>query len=354
MPDAWILPKNGQSTLWVRSDATHYRHADRTLVEKGPVAMPPQSPHWFDPAQDILVYADKGRLHIVRGLSQQTKPEIVKLPGTPAIHALFVVDDVVFVGSDSGKNMLGYVDLRGPLQWRSIPVAREINWTGKGIDGFARRGSKLVAIDDIVLPRYLFLLDISDPRNPRALEHRDLPAHSSGERIRSVVSNDDIVVMLSSSGNHGAASLHIAFYDLESLAEYATLTVQHIHSFRRWSSSSYEFHKLALIDQTLVIAADNDGLALLPVPPIPSEKPQTDTKTHVDPETGVKYSFLAHAPPLAEQRLQFVKVEQGPVVDVVALDKHTAGAIVSRPGKGFFRRDSLDSVWVALPQSGDS
>lgn len=351
MPDAWILPKNGQSTLWVRPDATHYRHAERPVLDKGPVAMPPQAPHWFDLAQDLLVYADNGRLHVVRGLSQQTKPDILKLPGTPSIHALFVVDDVVFVGSDAGKSMLGYVDLRGSLKWQPIVVPKEANWTGKGVDGFARRGSKLVAIDDIVMPRYLFLLDISSPRNPQWIEHRHLPAHSSGERIRSVVSNEEIMILLSSSANHGAASLHIGFYDLETLSEYATLHVQSPYGIRKWAPRSHEFHKLALFDQTLLIAADKEGIALLRVPPIPADKrkPQTEPDTQVDSETGVKYSFFAHAPQLHEETLQFLEVPDGPVVDVVALDKHHACAIVNRPGSGLFQRDTLDSVWIALP-----
>ena len=159
-----------------------------------------------------------------------------------------------------------------------------------------------------------------------------------------------MMVHLSSSFNHGATSLHIAFYDLESLTEYATLSVQHVHSHRKWAPRAHEFHKLALFDQTLLIAAGNEGLALLPVPPIPAEKPNAQTRRRIDPETQIKFRYLADAPRLSEETLQFVKVDQGPVVDVVALDKHTAYAILHHPGKGFFQRDTLDSVWVDLPR----
>lgn len=343
MPDAWIVPQGETSVLWVRPDATHYRNAERCLVNKGPVPMPAGAVHWLDIERDLLVYADGGQLFVQRGLASQTKPHIVKLPGKPQIHALKVVDDVVYTGAEAGKSMLGFLDLRAPDNWHAIPVSSDVNWLGKGIDGFAVRGSTLVAIDDIVLPRYLLLLDISNPRTPKWIEHRDFPAHSSGERIHSITTNDEIAVMLSTSANHGAFALHIGFLQLATLLEYAVLSVQGSPSFRKWADRSYDFHAIALQNDKLLIAAGKDGLGILPVPPC--------TPTPPIPPAPAKRFGVPYAVRLAESRLEFVSVPQGPVVGVVAVDETQAFAIFDVAVNGFFNRSRLDSILISLPPS---
>lgn len=339
MPDAWIVPKNGTSVLWVRPDATHYRNAERPLLEKGPVPMPPRAVSWLDITRDLLVYVHEGVIHVRRGLFGQAPDEILKIPGKPQVHALEVVDDVVFVGADAGKSMLGFLDLRAPLRWQGIDVKPEVNWAGKGIDGFAVRGSRLIAIDDIVVPRYLIVLDVKNPRAPQWIEHRDLPAHSSYERVRSVVSNGEIAALFSTSANHGAFALHIAFLNLETLEEYAALSVQGSPSYRKWAERSYDFHGLALQGNRVLIAAGADGIGILPVPPIPSETPPKKPKRFM----------LSGSPRLSEENLSFVAVPSGPVVGVIAVDETQAFAIVEGPAQGIFKQKAIDSVLVPLP-----
>lgn len=342
MPIAWIVPGKQASELWVRPDATHYREKQTPLVKKAQIDMPLRAKHWVDIESDRLVYAHDGSLFLQQGLSSGASPSQIKLPGKPNIHALKVIEDVVFTGADAGKSMLGYMDLRDPARWHAIAVTKEVNWAGKGVDGFAVYQSRLIAIDDIVLPRYLLLLDITNPRTPIWIEHRDLPAHSSYERVQAVVSNAEIAVLLSTSANHGASAIHIAFMDLETLEEYATLSVQGPMSMRKWAERSYDFRGIAVQDNRLLIAAGNDGLGILPLPPRPTEPP---------PKAAKSVSFLASAPRLSAEAVQFIPVSAGPVVDVVAVDENQAFAIVEVPGNGFFKRTTFDSILVPLPQA---
>ncbi|HRI65726.1 MAG TPA: hypothetical protein PK156_15870 [Polyangium sp.] len=340
MPDAWIVPKNGQSVLFVRLEAMHYRDAVRPLVEKGPVAMPERSIHWLDVTRELLVYAEDGNLHLLRGLSETPPSEVVQVPGAPRIHALEVVDDVVFVGADAGQGMFGFWDLRASAKWQQIPLPSQVNWAGKGIDGFAVHGSRLIAIDDVVIPRYLLVVDISNPREPRWIEHRDYPAHSSCERVASVTSNGEIVVMLSHSVNHGATASHIGFMNLVTLEEYAVLSVQGLSSFRKWADRSYDFHAIALQGRRLLIAAGADGLALLPVRHVPKEKNRPKP---------ARRNVFPQIPRLSVETLRFVPVPQGSVVGVVPIDETHAFAIVERPLEGLLPSKTIESVLVSLP-----
>lgn len=345
MPAAWIVPGKQGSELWVRPDATHYRDAKAPLLKKAVIDMPWRAKHWIDIERDRLVYAHDGHLIIHQSLSNNTAASKIKLPGKPNIHALHVVNNVVFTGADAGKSMLGYLDLQDPTAWHAIAVSNEVNWTGKGVDGFAVYQSRLIAIDDIVLPRYLLLLDITNPRDPKWIEHRNLPAHSSYERVQAVESNDEIVVLLSTSANHGASSIHIAFMDLETLEEYATLSVQGPMSMRKWAERSYDFRGIAMQGNRLLVAANADGLGILPLPTFPPDFP-------VEPNKKAKRATpLSSAPQISADAIQFIPVSAGPVVDVVAVDENQAFVIVEIPGNGFFKRTTFDSVLVPLPRT---
>jgi len=343
MAEGWIVPEKDASVLWVRPDSTHYRHSTAPLLKKAAINMPERAVHWLDIEHDRLVYAHDGHLFIQNGLSSNAPPLKIKIPGKPRIHALRVIDDVVYTGADGGDSMLGFLDLREPTKWNAIAVSKDVNWIRKGIDGFALYQSRLIAVDDLILPRYLLLLDVTNPRQPKWIEHRDLPAHSSGEHIRAVVSNDEIMALLSTTFNHGAAAIHIAFMDLETLDEYATLSVQGPMSVRQWANRSYDFQGLALQGNRLLVAAAADGIGILPLPARPKEPPKKAKKTT---------SIMVSAPQVSADALQFIPVASGSVVDVIAVDENQAFAIVEVPSNGFFKRKTHDSILVPLPQTG--
>jgi len=339
MPDAWILPRHKQSVLWRRASETTYRTGAAPLVESGPVPMPVRAVHWLDLESDTLVYAHKGALTVVRNLSSKPAASVVELPSRPQIHALTVIDDVVFTGAADGPGMLGWVDLRAPLRWQGMVVPREVRVPGKGIDGFAAHGARLVAIDDIILPRYLLLLDVTDARAPRLVEAQDLPAHSSYERIVSVSSSGDTLAMLSTSANHGAFSAHVAFMDLPTLTEWAALHVQCEGSVRRWADRSYELHALALRGDMLFIAAGADGIGLLRVPPRPPD---------LAPRPRSAGYSNSRVPSIPVESLRLVPVPAGPVIDVAPVDETSVFAVVEVSHGRLLKRSRLDATLVSL------
>src|SRR5262249_49742635 len=159
---AWVVPKKNRSVLVRLAEEHGYRDGAPPLVDIGPLPMPPLAPHVLDVAADTLVYFDR-HLRVVRGPGREpVASRSVRLDWSLEIHALLLHDGVVYAGGGSGSEVLGLVDLRGDLRWRSIEVPRDILTFGKGIDGFALRGRTLVAVDDIALPRYFLLYDLSD------------------------------------------------------------------------------------------------------------------------------------------------------------------------------------------------
>ncbi|WP_437983663.1 hypothetical protein [Sorangium sp. So ce117] len=339
MSEAWILPRGEQSILFRRTAAPSYREGAAALVEVGPVPMPVRAVHRLDIEADRLVIARHGALTVIRGLSGERAASVVDIQGNPDIHAIFVIDDVAFTGGDAGEGMLGWVDLRAPQKWRPIGVPREARAAGKGIDGFAMRGSRLVAIDDRVLPRFMLLVDVTSPREPRLVESLTLVDHGSFERVVSVASTSDTVALLSHSPSRVGPWTHVAFIDLRTLQQWAVLHVRRLEGSRRSAERSYGFHAIALHGDLLFVAAGEDGIGVLRVPPRPRDlAPRNPT------EPPHRIPWDASIP---IEGMRFLPVPRGPVIDVVPVDEARAFAVVEVRAGGIFGRTRLDSVLVS-------
>jgi hypothetical protein len=325
---AWIIPKKDRSTLVRRAAEQGYRDGAPQLVEIGPVPVPPLAPHALDVDADLLVYAERSRLHVVRGLGGGgLTTQAVELPRGAEVHALVLIDGVVYAGGSSSGEVLGRVDLGGEARWERIEVPREVLRMGKGIDGFALHGGRLVAVDDMILPRYLLLYDVADPRAPRFLEARDLKAHSTGESVIGVASNERAIALLSTSANHGFFGVHVALLDLETLEERAVLHAEKKGSLRQGHGPVVDFSSVGLSDEALLIAAGAAGIGVI--------------------ELGRWLSAGKKPQVIPFEAVRFVPVQGGSVIGVEPVDGSSAFAIVASEG-GVLRRRTLDAVLVAL------
>jgi hypothetical protein len=310
VPQGWIVPRAGQSTLRALMEPGGYRDGEvRRFVDLADVDMPPLAPHALDLGLDLLVYARGRQLHVVRGLrGGAPATSVVKLGWRTTLHAVALVDGVVYAGGQGGPDMLGFFDAMGSTPWRRLPIPEHVTTFGKGIDGFAVHEGMLIAVDDIVLPRYLIRYDVRDPRAPVLVEARHLPHHSSAERIRAVASDGGAMVLLSSSANRGRMSQHVALYDLASLEERAVLHTEQRGSWRRAGARPIDFTSVALTGDTLWIAARADGIGVLDV---------QEWRAH----RGTRATI-----PL--ERVRFVPVAAGNVVRVVPAAPRTALAVI--------------------------
>lgn len=329
MRAAWVVPKKNKSVLVIRSEPHSYREGTQPLVDVGPVPMRPLAPHLIDIDEDRLVYAKDSSVVIARRLSSQSpKQTRVKLPTGTDIHALTEIDGVVYVGASGIREVLGLIDLRGKPRFQPVDIPKHIFTFGKGVDGFAHFDGKLIAVDDMVLPRYLFVYDVADARAPRFIEALDLPAHSSGERVMSVASNDRALALLSITGNHGRVFVHVSLLDLATLKERAALRGEPEGGFRPRVAPAADFSRIAIHEDRLLIAAGKAGIGMLPISP------------WLAPGEGVRE--------IPFEDIRFVPVGKERVVGVAPIDATSAFAITQTQA-GFLKRDWLDSSLVALP-----
>lgn len=110
-------------------------------------------------------------------------------------------------------------------RWEALDLPPKIRKPGKAIDGLHLDGQRLIAVDDIVTPKWLVLYAIG--QGPAFTHQRlvQLPSHGSYERVIDSFLGEQRLWCLSRGMNHGTVSTHLWGLDLVKFKEKARWSV---------------------------------------------------------------------------------------------------------------------------------
>lgn len=169
---------------------------------------------------------------------------------------------------------------RHPLQdsdrWESLDLPKKIRRPGKAIDGLHLDGQRLIAVDDIVTPKWLLLYALE--QGPAFVQQQLvlLPSHGSYERVIDSFLGNQRLWCLSRCMNHGTVSTHLWGLDLVKFKEKTRWSVHKPapSSFRSvWqvsvdaelSSPLQTARAVVQWQQQLLVACQANGLVQLPL-----------------------------------------------------------------------------------------
>jgi hypothetical protein len=201
-----------------------------------------------------------------------------KLPERNHIHAMQFVGDQLYLGSEFKRyGILWRTSVEKPdNSWEMVDVPEEVISAGKAVDGFDLRDGRLLAIDNIVLPKYFLTFDVEVPGDPQLEEAVEMPDHGTYEGVFTADSNASWVVIGSGSVGRGGVSRHISFVEPATLREsavlkYATSKDPSMASF----GDSPDFPvDLAVTDEYLYLARGSTGVEAFDIQDILDEAPE--------------------------------------------------------------------------------
>ena len=143
-------------------------------------------------------------------------------------------------------------------EWRPAELPKLARGRHKSIDGLIVAGDRLIAVDNIVMPKWNLEFDISDPFAPKYLRAVRIPAHSSYEHITAAAGGDGYFAAVSHTMNHGNSASHCALYDLSSLEHVRSWTFA--TEFRPGHWSSTELSGPAIVGRWLCVVEHPSGM----------------------------------------------------------------------------------------------
>ena len=190
--------------------------------------------------------------------------------------------------------------------WLQTPMPGFARGAGKRLDGLLFDGDRLVAVDDLVLPKWNLEYDVATPDQPRYVRAVEIRANTSYERIFAAAGGKRWFATLSRGINHGNSSSFCSVFDLATLESAWT-----------WPFSRAEGQRRAAIELTRVVFLD-DVLCLLAQPSAP------------DDPAVLHWLDLSEAPsplpPLRERRKQRPEIRAEPLQELAAANDLVATA----------------------------
>lgn len=142
------------------------------------------------------------------------------LPASCVADDFVIHDGVLIAGGRSKTAEALWVHAPGAEQpWSSIPLPDGLGVMGKSIDALFVRDHTLVAIDNMVWPKWILLYELSPSLSAQGVEKVDLPAHTSYERVSKSAEGKGVYALYSTGMNHGVRSFHLSLLCSKTLRE---------------------------------------------------------------------------------------------------------------------------------------
>lgn len=170
---------------------------------------------WCPWRNGLLVCSQESRqLRWING-DDENDGQSWETPDGAIINDLAVVGDRAFLAADDRSygpvlyhRSLGDID----AQWIDCyPVTLR---NRKLLEKLVVDGNRLIAVDNVIIPKYLFVLDDAE-RSPEAVRVIDLPVHGPKERIKDAVLSGGRLAVLSSTASISGGGEHLYFLDGE-------------------------------------------------------------------------------------------------------------------------------------------
>lgn len=146
----------------------------------------------------------------------------VTLPPACVAKDFLIHDGHVIAGGHSKKGEALWARTPGRDNvWRSISLPEGVGKRGKSIDAVFVRDDKLIAIDNILMPKWILVYPLLPEISAAGVEMVRLRAHTTYEYIDQAAEGQDVYALSSSGINHGIRSYYVSLIRKKDLKEIA-------------------------------------------------------------------------------------------------------------------------------------
>jgi len=168
----------------------------------------------LDTAQNRLLITNISKDNFNTNIEKVVFPKGIK-PISIKIHG-----SDIFVGGDFGKEKIYRYNMT-EKEWSKIAIPPEIMSLGKSVDDFLIYSDTLIALDNLVMPKYLLFYSLKEPDDISLINSYEVPPNGTYEQLHRILLKEDYFAILSttSSGYTGGAS-HVTVLNKNHLPDY--------------------------------------------------------------------------------------------------------------------------------------
>ena len=259
--DLFILPRGDNSSICTLKNGT--------ILELAPLPFPGTSQFSMNGKWISCITRKGRRISLIKIENNEFKPFLtISLPTKEKAYTAAVteiVSDTLFVGGYCGKEILGMYDLSCEKpEWIPLSVPEKITRRRKSIDDFIVDGTRLIAVDNIVHPKWLLLYNISKPHEPELKDYFKLENHGPNEQIEMGVKGLNWIALLSHTVGRSGSCDHTALLDKKYLKEYSVLQNSRSRDIKKSSNlHDINWFNVSFLADSLLVSSSNLGIGVL-------------------------------------------------------------------------------------------
>lgn len=226
--DYYLLPENQDNYI--------YQRDKNKLIQLYRTDLPISNLYEFYDSDKLLsINSDSTKIGFYYVTSDSLRIDFqINIPNGLKIKTLKFVDDCLLLGGDWNSVAPFYVYHLKTKIWTDLKLPLGVMFPGKAIDDIVITENKIIAVDNIVMPKYLLeykRADLPSIDNPKIIE---LEPNGTYESIEKAVINEKFIVLLSGTagGYPRANSEHITILRLSDFQDGFSISSRKL---KRWA-----------------------------------------------------------------------------------------------------------------------
>jgi hypothetical protein len=224
----------------------------------------------------------------------------------------------LFVGGEMGQELLVQYHLKNE-KWYQLKIPKEVMQYGKAVDDLVVNDSLLIAVDNIILPKYILYYKLNFSDRLEYSHYKQLKSNSSYESIHNARITKNYLGLLSTTVNWGSYSEHITLYsDLNLLKSFAISTDY-------WNKLN--FNDILIVGNRLFIAHSSKGIGVLKI----KEKYFKERK----------YEHDIFNENINEKLIRYKKYRKGEILRLTKIPSEQKIVLTIRNSRGIIKNDII-------------
>jgi hypothetical protein len=170
---------------------------------------------------------------------------------------LFLKDNNLFIGGSMETEMLIQLNF-STEEWFALHVPEQVAFKDKAIDDIVFFNDMLVAVDNLIMPKYLLYYKYSEDKQCAYSHYFQLKENGTYESYQKAFPTDLYLGLYSTTYGKGGGASHISVYSIQDMSKSFAVSV-----FTKRGDEKHVFNDFCFIGNTLFIADNQNGLGKL-------------------------------------------------------------------------------------------
>jgi len=246
-------------------------------------------------------------------------PKKLSIPFEIKPKTILLNNDNIIVGGEMGEEILIQYHIKNE-KWYQLEIPNEVRAYGKAVDDLVINDSLLIAIDNIIIPKYILYYNLNSKDKLNFSHLKELKSNSSYESIHQARISSKYLGLYSTTMNWGTVREHICIYsDLDLLKSFA-ITIP--------SSKKNSFNDFLILDNKLLIANIYKGLGVLNI------------KNSYFEES--KYEHDIFNAEINENNINYKKIKKGKIIKLTKIPNEQKIILTIKNTNGKIRNEIRD------------